>query len=84
MATFVTNAVTTSNPTDKTIVHVSRSLEEPSLATTFLRCLFIFYISPLHVSVLAGHLQAEYTIIFRKLPTHDVGQRGLKHVAAKI
>jgi hypothetical protein len=27
----------------------------------FLRCLFIF-ISPLHVSALAGHLQAEYTI----------------------
>jgi hypothetical protein len=28
-----------------------------------LRCLFIF-ILPLHVSALAGHLQAEYTIIF--------------------
>jgi hypothetical protein len=45
---------------------ISRLLEEPSLATTFLRCLFIF-ILPLHISALAGHFQAEYTIIFGKL-----------------
>jgi hypothetical protein len=35
-----------------------------------LLCLFIF-ISPLHVSALAGHLQAEYTIIFGKLPHYN-------------
>jgi hypothetical protein len=40
---------------------LSRLLEEPSFET-FLNCFFIF-ISPLHVSALAGHLQAEYTII---------------------
>jgi hypothetical protein len=43
---------------------LSRSLEEPSLATTRQGIYFIFYIfSPLHVSALAGHLQVEYTII---------------------
>jgi hypothetical protein len=36
----------------------------------FLRCLFIF-ISPLHVSALAGHHQAEFTIIFGKLPHYS-------------
>jgi hypothetical protein len=35
-----------------------------------LRCLFIF-ILPLHVLALAGHLQAEYTIIFGKLPHYS-------------
>jgi hypothetical protein len=45
---------------------LSRLLEEPSLATTLSSCLFIF-ISPLHVFALAGHLQAEYTMIFGKL-----------------
>jgi hypothetical protein len=39
---------------------LSRLLEEPSLATTLQGVYFIF-ISPLHVSALAGHLQAEYT-----------------------
>jgi hypothetical protein len=46
----------------------------------FLRSILIF-ISLLYVSALAGHLQAEYTIIFGKLP--EDGKRGLKHVAAK-
>jgi hypothetical protein len=36
----------------------------------YLRCLFIF-ISPLHISALAGHLQAEYTTIFGKLPHYN-------------
>jgi hypothetical protein len=36
----------------------------------YLSCLFIF-ILPLRVSALAGHLQAEYTIIFGKLPHYD-------------
>jgi hypothetical protein len=49
---------------------LSRLLEELSLATTFLRCLFIF-ISQVHVSALAGHLQVEYTIIFGKLPHYN-------------
>jgi hypothetical protein len=44
---------------------LSRLLEEPFLATT------LFYISPLHVSALAGRLQAEYTIIFGKLPHYN-------------
>jgi hypothetical protein len=35
-----------------------------------LRRLFIF-ISPLQVSALTGHLQAEYTIIFGKLPHYN-------------
>jgi hypothetical protein len=43
---------------------LSRLLEEPSLATTLQSVYFIFYIFlPLHVSALAGHLQAEYTNI---------------------
>jgi hypothetical protein len=33
-------------------------------------CLFMF-ISPLRVLALAGHLQAEYTIIFGKLPHYN-------------
>jgi hypothetical protein len=40
------------------------------LCNSFLRCLFTF-ISPLHVSALAGHLQAEYTIIFGMLPHYS-------------
>jgi hypothetical protein len=36
----------------------------------FPRCLFTFF-SPVHVSFLAGHLQAEYTIIFGKLPHYS-------------
>jgi hypothetical protein len=39
-------------------------LEEPSFATTLQGVYFIFYIFlPLHISALAGHLQAEFTII---------------------
>jgi hypothetical protein len=38
-------------------------LEEPSLATTLQGVYFTFYNLPLHVSALAGHLQAEHTII---------------------
>jgi hypothetical protein len=42
---------------------LSKFLEEPSLTTTQ-GVHFTFYIFlPLHVSALAGHLQAEYTII---------------------
>jgi hypothetical protein len=40
------------------------------LRNNFLECLFIF-ISPLQVSALAGHLQAQYTIIFGKLPHYN-------------
>jgi hypothetical protein len=36
-------------------------LEEPSLATT-LQGVYLYFISPIYVSALAGHLQAEYTI----------------------
>jgi hypothetical protein len=51
---------------------LSRLLEEPSLATTLEGVCFIFYIfSPLHVSALAGHLQAEYTIILGSYLTHN-------------
>jgi hypothetical protein len=49
---------------------LSRLLEEPSLATTLQRVYFIFYIFPLHVSALAGHLQEEYTIILGSYFTH--------------
>jgi hypothetical protein len=44
-------------------------LEEPSLATTLQGVYFIF--SPLHVSALVGHLQAEYTIILGSYFTTD-------------
>jgi ABC-type transport system involved in multi-copper enzyme maturation permease subunit len=47
---------------------LSRLLEELSLATTFYIFILFIFVSPLHVLVLAGHLQAEYTLIFRKLP----------------
>jgi hypothetical protein len=50
----------------------SRLLEEPYLATTSKGVYFIFYIFlPLHVSALAGHLQAEYTIILGSYFTHN-------------
>jgi hypothetical protein len=45
---------------------LSRLLEEPSLATTFLGVYLYFYFAAT-CSVLAGHLQAEYTIILWKL-----------------
>jgi hypothetical protein len=42
---------------------LQKLLKEPSF-NNFSMCLFyVFYILPLHVSALAGHLQAEYTII---------------------
>jgi hypothetical protein len=41
---------------------LSRLLEEPSLTTTLQGVYYVFL--PLHVSAPAGHLQAEYTIIF--------------------
>jgi hypothetical protein len=37
----------------------------------YLRCLLFIFISPLHVSALAGHLQTEYTIILGKLPHYN-------------
>jgi hypothetical protein len=44
---------------------LSMLLEEPSLATTLQGVYFIFfYVLPLHVLALAGHLQEEYAIIF--------------------
>jgi hypothetical protein len=50
----------------------SRLLEEQSLATNLQGVYFIFYIFlPLHVSALAGHLQAEYTIILGSYFTHN-------------
>jgi hypothetical protein len=50
----------------------SRLLEEPSLATNLQGVYFIFYIFlPLHVSALAGHLQAEYTIILGSYLLHN-------------
>jgi hypothetical protein len=51
---------------------LSRLPEEPSLATTLQGVYFIFYIFlPLHVSAIAGHLQAEYTIILGSYLTHN-------------
>jgi hypothetical protein len=51
---------------------LSRSLEEPSIATTLQGVYFILYIiSPLHVSALAGHLQAEYPTILGSYLTTD-------------
>jgi hypothetical protein len=51
-----------------------RLLEEPALATTLqgVYSYFIFYIFlPRHVSAIAGHLQAEYTIILGSYLTHN-------------
>jgi hypothetical protein len=49
---------------------LSRLLEEPSLATTF-QGVYLYFISPQHVSALTGHFQAENTIIFGKLPHYN-------------
>jgi hypothetical protein len=50
---------------------LSRLLEEQSLATTLKGVHFIFYILPLHVSALGGHLQAGYTISLGSYFTHN-------------
>jgi hypothetical protein len=51
---------------------LSSLLEEPSLSSTLQGVYFIFYIFlPLHVSALAGHLQAEYTTILESYLTHN-------------
>jgi hypothetical protein len=42
-----------------------------SLATTFPGVYFIFYILPLQISALVGHLEAEYTIILGSYFTHN-------------
>jgi hypothetical protein len=51
---------------------LSRLLEEPSFTPTLRGVYFIFHIFlPLHVSALAGHLQAEYKIILGSYFTHS-------------
>jgi hypothetical protein len=61
---------------------LSRLLEEPPLPTTLRGVLF--YILPLHVSAFAGHLQAEYTIIFGKLLHYNRSDKYCQHLPNPI
>jgi hypothetical protein len=58
--------VTVLYPSDSVIKVIGRTV----CRNNHVRCLFIF-ILPLHVMALAGHLQAEYNIIFVKLPHYN-------------